>query len=76
MTHVEFARGFRPLPGNYEVLMLHPRSCQPVKVCFSLPHGCPEKVRIERDEIEFDYDDFEVEIEFRRDGRVRVNYDD
>jgi hypothetical protein len=76
MTHVEFARGFRPVAGNYEVVLLHPCTGRPVKVCFSLPHGCPEEIHVERDEIEFEYDDVEVEIEFKRDGRVRVNYDD
>jgi hypothetical protein len=34
-THAEFARGFNPLPGNYEAVMLHPYSCCPVRICFS-----------------------------------------
>src|SRR5262245_768352 len=73
-THAEFARHFQPLPGRYEVVLLHPYTHCPVQVCFTLPPGCPKKVRVERRELEFDYGRREVEIRFYRDGGVRVMY--
>lgn len=75
-THAEFASAFRPAAGQYEVVLMHPNSRAPVKVCFTLPPGCPKKVRVERDELEFDYGKYEVEIRFKRDGRVSVEYND
>lgn len=74
LTHREFARMFQPLPGTYEVVLLHPVTCCPVKVCFTLPPGCPKKVRVERRELEFDYGRHEVEIRFVHNGTVRVEY--
>jgi hypothetical protein len=76
MTHRDFARVFQPAAGTYEVLLIHPDTCCPVKVCFTLPCGCPKKVRVERHELEFDYGKTEVEIRFRRDGTVKVEYRD
>jgi hypothetical protein len=76
MTHPEFARVFRPAQGTYEAVLIHPDTCLPVRVCFTLPCGCPKKVRVERHELEFDYGDREVEIRFKRDGRVKVEYND
>lgn len=73
-THAEFAANFRPCAGRYEVLLLHPDTGRPVQVCFELPPGTP-KVRVERRELEFDYDRKEVEIRFLRNGTVRVEYD-
>ena len=73
-THAEFARHFQPLPGRYEVVLLHPDTHRPVQVCFTLPPGCPKKVRVERRELEFDYGRYEVEIRFDRRGGVRVTY--
>ena len=73
-THAEFARHFQPLPGRYEVVLLHPDTRCPVQVCFTLPPGCPKKVRVERRELEFDYGRYEVEIRFDRRGGVRVTY--
>jgi hypothetical protein len=76
MTHAEFARVFRPVAGTYEVVLLHPHSGQPVQVCFTLPPGFPKKIRVERNELEYDYGDFEVEIRFYHNGRARVEYND
>ncbi len=76
LTHADFARAFKPAPGHYEVVLLHPVTCCPVKVYFALPAGCPKKVRVERRELEFDYGKVEVEIRFLRDGRVKVEYND
>jgi hypothetical protein len=73
-TVAEFARMFKPVPGNYEVVLLHPYSCKPVTVCFCLPEGCP-RVEINgclRTCLEFDYGKHEIEIWFYRDGRVKV----
>ena len=75
-THAEFARSFQPLPGQYEVVLMHPYSCQPVKICFALPDACLKKTRVEKGELEFDYGKLEVELRFKRDGRVNVEYRD
>jgi hypothetical protein len=75
-TMHEFIRSFRPAAGNYEVVLIHPSTHHPVRVAFTLPYGQPRKVRLERDEFEYDYGKFEVEVEFKRDGRVTVDYDD
>ncbi len=68
----EFAKSFQPAPGKYEVVIQHPVTCEPVKVCFTLPEGCPKKVRVHAREIDFDYGKTDVSIRFIRDGRVRV----
>jgi hypothetical protein len=68
----EFARSFQPAPGKYEVVIQHPVTCEPVKVCFTLPEGCPKKVHVRPREIDFDYGKTDVSIRFIRDGRVRV----
>jgi hypothetical protein len=73
MSHYDFGYSFKPAAGNYTVVLIHPRTGCPVRVCFSLPCGCP-KVEVRCDEIEFDYGKREVEIEFRKDGRVVVEY--
>jgi hypothetical protein len=74
ISHADFARGFTPAAGNYEVDLIHPYTCCPVRVCFTLPPGCPKKVRVHRGELEFDYGRTEVEIRFKKDGRVKVEY--
>ena len=46
MTPAEFiASTPRFRPGTYEVMLIHPCTKCPVKVCFSLP-VCPKKVLI------------------------------
>jgi hypothetical protein len=72
MTHQEFARIFKPLPGKYEVVLIHPGSHRPVPVCFTLPEGCP-RVKVHRRELVFDYGRrHQVAIRFAVHGRVRV----
>jgi hypothetical protein len=71
----EFAAGFQPIPGTHKVVVMHPRTCAPVCVTFCLPPGCP-KIEVQKDEIRFDYGKYDVEIEFRKNGRVEVEYDD
>lgn len=73
-TVFEFAAAFKPAPGTYKVVMLHPRTCCPVEVCFTLPCGCP-KVKVTRHELEFKYGRTEVEIHFKHNGRVKVKND-
>jgi hypothetical protein len=75
LTVEEFAAAFQPVPGNHEVILLHPRTGQPVTVQFTLPPGVPKKVRVSRRDLEFDYGRHEVDIRFLLRGRVRVDYD-
>jgi len=72
MTVEQFATHFDPKPGRYEVVLLHPKTCCPVKVCFELPCGCPCKVRWTRHVLEFDYPKAYVRIRFYHDGDVKV----
>jgi hypothetical protein len=74
LSHADFARSFTPAAGNYEVDLIHPYTHCPVHVCFTLPAGCPKKVRVHRHDLEFDYGRTEVEIRFKKDGRVLVEY--
>jgi hypothetical protein len=74
MTVEQFAAAFKPQPGKYEVVLIHPKSCQPVKVCFDLPPGCPRKVRVTKHVLEFDYGRDSVRIRFFHDGDVKVLY--
>jgi hypothetical protein len=55
MTVSEFVASFKPLPGKYEVLLIHPKTGCPVKVCFTLPPGCICNVRFTGHRIVFDY---------------------
>src|SRR5580700_8359868 len=50
----DFARSFRPAPGTYEVLFVHPTKGCPVRVYFTLPPGCPRVCCHNRD-LTFDY---------------------
>jgi hypothetical protein len=74
MTVEEFAATFDPRPGSYEVVLAHPLTGSPVKVCFTLPPGCVKKVHVRRRALEFDYGcgKGDVTIRFFRDGGVRV----
>jgi hypothetical protein len=74
LTPEEFAKAFKPAPGNYEVWLLHPGSECPVKVCFTLPCGCP-KVEATCRQIVFDYGHCEkVKIRMTICGNARVVY--
>lgn len=68
----EFARCFHPCPGHHHVVIVHPVTKQPVEVCFDLPDCKLRDVDVHRRSVEFDYGRHSVEIEFRRDGSVRV----
>ena len=74
MTLCEFAAIFKPAPGHYEVYLQHPCKECPVKVCFTLPCGCP-KVHVTKRELVFEYGCFEkVKIRMTLCGDVRVVY--
>ena len=71
----EFASCFRPDPcgGRYEVMLQHPCTCCPVKVCFCLPAGCPKKIRAFKNSVEIRYGLCKaVVVRFLPDGTVRV----
>jgi hypothetical protein len=72
-TLEEFAATFRPVPGTYEVTILHSRSGCPVTVCFTLPPGCP-KVCVHRHQIDFEYPCEDVRIRCQIGGKVKVSY--
>jgi hypothetical protein len=72
----DFSRVFTPLPGKHDVWLLHPTTCQPVRVCFTLPPGKMKRFEVEDRSIEFEFDKCEVKIEFRKNGRVEIEYDD
>jgi hypothetical protein len=63
---------FDPKPGRYEVELIHPLTGCPVKVCFSLPAGCPRKVVVRPRSLDFQYPRGDVVLRFRRDGSVVV----
>jgi hypothetical protein len=73
-TVAEFAASFSPRPGSYEVVVEHPLTHCPVKVCFSLPAGCVKDVHVRPRSLQFDYGfcKDKVAIRFFRDGGVRV----
>jgi hypothetical protein len=73
LTVGEFAASFKPLPGKYEVLLVHPKTGCPVKVCFTLPPGCIRRVRVNGHKIEFVYKcQRDVVIRFLHGGKVWV----
>ena len=73
ITHREFAETFKPAPGTYDVVILHPVTHKPVQVTFTLPPGAARNVRSFLRQINFDYGGRrDVTIRFLGDGRVRV----
>jgi hypothetical protein len=71
MTPQEFAQSFRPAPGPYDVVLIHPRTGQAVRVNFTLPPGNP-RVYVTPRLLEFDYGSQRVSIIFGIAGGVRV----
>lgn len=73
----DFSRVFTPTPGKHHVWVIHPVTRQPVEVCFTLPPGQLREFKVDRREIRFEFrGGFEVDIEFRNNGTVKVEYDD
>jgi hypothetical protein len=74
MTLQEFAATFKPCAGTYEACIIHPRTCEPVKVTFCLPDAPVCKVRVTKREIDFEYPGkHTVSIRFRLNGSVTVS---
>lgn len=74
-NHFQFADAFKPLPGKYRVLVMHPCTCKPVEVCFNLPDRCAKYVKASKNEIEIRYGLCKyVKIRFYKDGDVSVRY--
>ncbi|MDY3561452.1 hypothetical protein R5W23_002730 [Gemmata sp. JC673] len=77
LTLGEFSRYFTPTPGKHDVWVVHPVTRQPVKVCFTLPPGKLRDFEVDKRSIRFEFvGGREVEIEFRNNGTVRVDYGD
>ncbi|MCI0705275.1 MAG: hypothetical protein L0241_29805 [Planctomycetia bacterium] len=77
VTLAEFSRFFTPTPGKHHVWIIHPVTHQPVQVCFVLPGGKLTDFEVDRRSIWFEFrGGYEVEIEFRNNGTVCVEYDD
>jgi hypothetical protein len=70
----EFVDSFHPTGGAYEAVLLHPLTGCPVKVCFTLPPGCPCKVHVHPRRVRFEYAHCDVVIHFYRDGSYKVAY--
>jgi hypothetical protein len=77
VTLTDFSRFFTPTPGKHEVWIVHPVTGQVGKVCFVLPPGKLKEFEVGKRSIRFEFrNGQEVEIEFRNNGTVRVDYDD
>ncbi len=68
-----FERDFHACPGHHDILIEHPVTGRPVRVCFDLPDCKLRDIDVSRRRIVFDYGRHEVEIEFHRDGTVCVH---
>jgi hypothetical protein len=74
-TVADFVSTFQPSSkgGRYEVVLLHPCTNCPVKVCFTLPCRCPKKVRCTKAGFEVRYGLCKaVAVRFLADGSVHV----
>lgn len=76
VTLADFSRVFAATPGKHAVWFVHPCTGQPVEVCFALPGGKMKRFEVDDREIEWHFDKCEVRIEFRKNGTVKVEYDD
>ncbi len=75
VTLSEFSRYFTPTPGAHSVWIVHPNTRQAVQVNFVLPTGKLRDLEVDRNSIRFEFRNGTVEINFRTNGTVRVNYD-
>lgn len=76
VTLSEFSRFFTPTPGRHSVWVVHPTTRQPVQVNFTLPGGRLQDFEVDRRSIRFEFRNGQrVEIDFRTNGTVRVDYD-
>ncbi len=74
MSVDEFACNFKPAAGTYRVTLIHPKTCCPVEVCFTLPCGCTRKVTTSKYSMRIVYPGLfnDVVIRFKLDGTVSV----
>ena len=74
MSVADFACGFQPAAGTYRVTLIHPKTCCPVDVCFTLPCGCARKITTTKYTMRIVYPGLfnDVVIRFRLDGTVSV----
>lgn len=70
-TLAEFAATFNGPPGRYEVVLMHPATHCPVKVCFTL-RCCPRRVKAHARSLDFDLPGRDLVIRFRHNGSVVV----
>ena len=70
-----FAREFRAGEGHHKILIVHPVTCRPVEVCFTLPCGKLRDLDVNRRSIRFDFGRHDVHIHFRNNGTVNVHAD-
>jgi hypothetical protein len=70
----DFACHFQPVAGSYRVTLIHPKTCCPIEVCFTLPCGCAKKVTTTKNTMRIVYPGLfnDVVIRFRHDGTVSV----
>jgi hypothetical protein len=71
VTPQQFAQTFRPGPGTYDAILIHPLTRVPERVRFTLPPGTPRVTAGPRF-VEFDYGTSRVIIHFVIGGGVRV----
>ena len=70
----DFVASFRPLPGKYEVTLIHPKTGCPVPVCFTLPAcSSPCQVTCTKNAVRFDYGKSLVVMRFRHNGTITVH---
>ena len=70
----DFSRTFTPLPGKHEVWLIHPCTKEPVLVCFTLPAGRMKRFEVDDRWIDFKFDKCMVKIDFRKNGKVEIDY--
>ena len=70
----DFACNFKPAAGTYHVTLIHPKTCCPVDVCFTLPCGCAKRVTATKHSLRIVYPGLlnDVVIRFKLDVTVSV----
>jgi hypothetical protein len=70
----DFSRTFTTLPGKHEVWLIHPYTKELVLVCFTLPAGRMKRFEVDDRWIDFKFDKCMVKIDFRKNGKVEIDY--
>lgn len=74
VRHTELPRFFEAIGGLHVFAVVHPITGETVCLQLHLPEGRPT-IEVDANDLEFDYGELEVEIDFRSDGRATVKYD-